>query len=397
MTKRGLVRCEKRWSVVIPGLVSGRPALPDRPGDCPRARNPGTPTLETKGLACVHGFRGLALQGHPGTTAEFCRTVLISRMRRVVLAIAIVTAVLPFSVRAANEVFASIGTAQLIGIYYQVGGAICEIVNQDLRTHGVRCSPETTPGSVYNIQALQSGELEFAIVQSDVQYAAYTGEGPWIGRAFRALRSVMSLYPELVTVIVRADSHIHNLPDLAGRRVNVGSQGSGTLATWEAIESAVGWPNGKRVHPVELPESAATSALCSGEIDASVMIVGHPSLRVTAQQAACPINFAAISGPVVDKLVHDHPYYQTGTIGGAAYGIAAEAPTFGVRATLVTSASVDARVVAVMAKESFTHLPELRALHPGLAGLTAGEMIKDGLTAPLHPGAAQVYKELELR
>jgi uncharacterized protein len=308
-------------------------------------------------------------------------------------------AVLPLSVRAGNEVFASIGTGELTGIYYPVGKAICHIVNQDLQTDGVRCSPETTPGSVYNIEALQSGELEFAIVQSDVQYAAYTGVGAWIGigRAFRALRSVMSLHPELVTVMVRANSPIRELADLAGRRVNVGSEGSGTRATWDAIEAEAGWQDGRRVHPVALRADATTSALCSGEIDANLMMVGHPSPLVAAQQAACPVNFVAIAGPAIDKLVHDHPYYQTGTIGGAAYGIAAEVPTFGVRATLVTSVSVDARVVAVIAKESLTHLPELRALHPALAGLTAGEMIKDGLTAPLHPGAAQVYKELELR
>jgi uncharacterized protein len=327
-------------------------------------------------------------------------TKRISWFRRVVLAIAIVTvvtAVLPFSVRAANEVFASIGTGELSGIYYPAGKAICEIVNLDLRTDGVRCSAETTPGSVYNIEALQSGELEFAIVQSDVQYDAYTGEGPWIGRAFRSLRSVVSLYPELVTVIVRANSQIHDLADLAGRRVNVGSEGSGTRATWDAIEAAVGWRDAKRVHPVALRADATTSALCSGEIDANLMIVGHPSPLVTAQQAACPVNFVSINGPVVDKLVHENRYYQPGTIGGAVYGIAAEVPTFGVRATLVTSASVDARVVAVCAKELLTHLAELRALHPALAGLTAGEMIKDGLTAPLHPGAAQVYKNLELR
>lgn len=314
-----------------------------------------------------------------------------------VVAIAIVTSVMPFSVRAANEIFASIGTGELSGIYYPVGKAICNIVNQHLGTDGVRCSAETTPGSVYNIEALQSGELEFTIVQSDVQYYAYTGEGPWIGRAFRSLRSVVSLYPELVTVIVRANSQIHNLADLAGRRVNVGSEGSGTRATWDAIEAAVGWRDAKRVHPVALRADATTSALCSGEIDANLMIVGHPSPLVTAQQAACPVNFVAINGPVVEELVHDHPYYQNGTIGGVAYGIAAEVPTFGVRATLVTSASVDVRVVAVCAKELLTHLAELRALHPALVELTAGEMIKDGLTAPPHPGTAQVYKELELR
>jgi uncharacterized protein len=322
---------------------------------------------------------------------------IISWFRGLGPAIAIgIIAILPFSVRAGDDVFASIGTGALSGVYYPVGKAICHIVNEDLRTHGVRCSAETTPGSVYNIHALQSGELEFAIVQSDVQYAAYTGEGPWLGRAFRGLRSVVSLYPELVTVIVRANSHIRDLADLAGRRVNVGSQGSGTRATWDAIEADVGWSDVNRVHPVALRADATPSALCTGEIDASLMIIGHPSPLVSAQEAACAVNFVALDGAAIDKLVRDHPYYQTGTIGGAAYKIAAEVPTFGVRAILVTSASVDARVVGAIAKELLTHLAALRALHPALVKLTADEMIKDGLTAPLHKGAAQVYKELEL-
>ena len=313
--------------------------------------------------------------------------------------IAIVTgaaAILPTPAGAGDEVFASVGTGELNGIYYPVGKAICQIVNRDLRTFGVRCSPEATPGSGYNIGAIQSGELEFGIVQSDVQFAAYNGEGGWLGRPFRGLRSVMSLYPELVTVIARADSHIRDLSDLKGRRVNVGSQGTGTRATWDAIEAELGWSNEERVKPVELRADATTSALCTGAIDASLLIVGDPSPLVTAQQAACAINFVAINGPAIDKLVHDHLYYRRETIPAGTYGITADVPTFGGCASLVTSASVDARVVAVLAKAVLAHVAELRPLHPALARLRAREMINDGLTAPLHTGAARVYKELEL-
>ena len=104
----------------------------------------------------------------------------------------------------------------------------------------------------------------------------------------------------------------------------------------------------------------------------------------------------AISGPAVDKLLHDNLYYKHETIPGDLYGIAADVPTFGGRATLVTSAFVDARVVAVVAKAVLAHVADLRALHPALARLRPRDMIKDGLTAPLHPGAEQVNKELGL-
>jgi len=302
----------------------------------------------------------------------------------------------PPAARAGDPVFVSLGTGELNGIYYPVAKAICQIVNRDLGMEGVRCSPETTPGSAYNIDALRSGELEFAIVQSDVAFAAYYGQGAWSGNPVRGLRSVATLYPELVTIMARANSRIHNLVGLAGRRMNVGSRGSGTRATWDLIETALGWRDGERVRPVELRGDAAVAALCTGAIEANLLIVGHPSPVVRAQEASCPIDFVAVVGPPIDKLVHDHSYYQRGTIGAAIYGMATETPTFGVRATLVTSASMDARVVAFIAKELLVHLPELRTLHPALAQLSARMMIEDGMTAPLHPAAARAYKEFEL-
>ncbi len=96
------------------------------------------------------------------------------------------------------------------------------------------------------------------------------------------------------------------------------------------------------------------------------------------------------------KLIHDRLYYQRGSIPGEVYGIASDVPTFGGRAGLVTSAALDTRVVAEVAKIVLSHVAELRKLNPVLSRLRAREMIKDGLTAPLHPGAAETYKTLDL-
>jgi TRAP transporter TAXI family solute receptor len=295
----------------------------------------------------------------------------------------------------AAEVFVSIGTGEMNGIYYPVTKAICKIVEPELRALGIWCSPETTPGSVYNVGGVQSGELEFGIVQSDVQFAAYTGIGAWIGRPRSDLRSVLSLYPEFVTIIARAGANIHDLTDLAGKPVNVGSQGTGTRATWDAIVAELGNSDYRQARSA-LRAAETTSALCSGAIDANFLIVGHPSPLVSSQLAACSSNFVPITGPVVDKLIAAYPFYVRGFIPTEFYGISADVPTFGSRATLVTSASADARVVAAIAKAILTHVAELRALHPALATLKAEEMIAEGLTAPLHPAAATVYKELGL-
>jgi TRAP transporter TAXI family solute receptor len=294
-----------------------------------------------------------------------------------------------------KEVFVSIGTGETNGIYYPVVKAICKIIEPDLREQGIRCSAETTPGSVYNVGGVQSGELEFGIVQSDVQFAAYKGMGAWLGKPVPELRSVFSMYPELVTVIARADANIHVLADLAGKRVNVGSRGTGTRATWNAIAANLSHDNDAKVR-VELKADETTSALCSGTIDANFLVVGHPSPLVSSQLTACLTNFVAITGPVVDKLVSAFPFYARGPIPTELYGFSADVPTFGGRATLVTSALADPRLVAMIAKSVLNHVAELRALHPALAGLKAEDMVTQGLTAPLHPAAAVVYKELGL-
>jgi uncharacterized protein len=318
---------------------------------------------------------------------------IVHGLALIVLATALI---LPVAAQAEDEVFASVGTGQLNGIYYPVGKAICQIVNRELPTHGVRCSPEATPGSVYNIAGLKSGQLEFAIVQSDVQFAAYHGNDAWTGKALSDLRSVFSLYPELVTIIARADAHIRELPELAGRRMNVGSQGSGIRTTWDAIEAGLGWSNQQRVRPAELRPDASIAALCNGAIDASMMIIGHPSALVRSQLDACAANFVATTGPAIDKLVNSRAYYHSEVIPANDYGMSSDVPILGGRAALVTSASVDTRVVAVVAKAVVAHIAELRTLNPVLARLNARQMTKDGLMAPLHPGAAEAYKALDL-
>jgi uncharacterized protein len=295
----------------------------------------------------------------------------------------------------AELVFASIGTGELKGLYYPVGRAICELVNQHLHSSRIYCSAEVTPGSVYNVSAVQSGELEFGIIQSDVAFAAYNGKDAWADKRFGGLRSVFGLHSELVTIIARSGAGIREVADLAGKRINVGEARSGTRATWELIEAAFGWDRAHRAHLTQLRPDETTRALCTGEIDANLQIVGHPSDAVRDQLSACDANLVPITGPIVDKLLNTEPYYHRGSISGDSYGLPGDVPSFGVRAVLMTSASMDPRVVDVLVHAVIAHITEFQRLHPVLECLTAKEMI-DGLPAPLHPGAIQAYKELGL-
>jgi len=288
----------------------------------------------------------------------------------------------------------SLGTGEMSGVYYPVGQAICEIVDRDTNRTGVRCSPETTAGSAYNIDAIRSGDLEFGIVQSDIAYAAYHGEGGYAGKGFDELRSVLSLYPELVTIMVRADSGIREIADLAGRRINVGREGSGIQQSWGALKAALDWKGDAQI--TGLSADAASRALCAGEIDANVLVMGHPSGTVRKQLATCAINFVAVSGPKIDALVSRTPYLRKGVIPGAVYGLAADTPTIGTNAVVMTSAKENAKAVAAFAQETIAEISDLRTKHPALANLTVDEMADGSIPVPLHPAARQVYKDVGL-
>jgi TRAP transporter TAXI family solute receptor len=249
---------------------------------------------------------------------------------------------------------------------------------------------------VYNVSAVQSGELEFGIIQSDVAFAAYNGKGAWANKPFGGLRSVLGLHSELVTIIARSGAGIREVADLAGKRINVGEARSGTRATWALIEAALGWDEAHRPRLTQLRPDETARALCTGEIDANLQIVGHPSDAVRDQLSACDANLVPITGPIVDKLLNTEPYYHRGSISGDSYGLPGDVPSFGVRAVLMTSASMDPRVVSVLAHAVITHITEFQRLHPVLECLTAKEMIGGELPAPLHPGAIQAYKELGL-
>jgi TRAP transporter TAXI family solute receptor len=290
----------------------------------------------------------------------------------------------------------SLGTGELSGVYYPVGEAICEIVDRDTNKNGVRCSVEGTAGSAYNLDAIRNGDLEFGIVQSDLAYAAYRGEGAYADKPFDELRSVLILYPELVTIMVQAGSGIHEIAELAGRRVNVGRIGSGAFATWDAIEAAIGWKDGKKPEITDLPVDAASHALCSGKIDAEVLVIGHPSGTVRTQLSACATDFVTVSGPEIDALVSGAPYLKKESIPGAVYGRTVDTPTIGIHAVLMTSESENAKAVAAFAQAIIAQVSDLRTKHPALANMTVEELTRGSVPAPLHPAASQVYEDLGL-
>ena len=294
----------------------------------------------------------------------------------------------------AADQFVSIGTGGVTGVYYPTGGAICRLVNKMRKETGIRCSAESTGGSIYNINTIRAGELEFGVAQSDWQYHAYHGTSKFEDKGkFGDLRAVFSVHPEPVTIIARDDSGVMNITDLKGKRVNIGNVGSGTRGTWEVIEEAMGWQRSDLKLASELKSAETGQAVCDNKIDAYFWLVGHPSALTQESLATCPTHLVNATGSVIDKLVADNAYYRTATIPAGMYNNAEDVRTFGVGATFVSSAKVPEKVVYTVVKAVFDNFDQFRKLHPAFANLNEQEMISDSLSAPLHDGAAKYYKE----
>jgi hypothetical protein len=311
------------------------------------------------------------------------------------LAAAALLAVTTFAAPAtAQQRFITIGTGGVTGVYYAVGGAICRLMNKDRQKTGIRCSVESTGGSVFNANAIKTGELDFGMAQSDIQYNATKGDGQFKDKADPDLRAVFSVHPEPFTVLARKDVGVSQFTDFKGKRFNVGNPGSGTLSSMEELLKQMGWTKADFSLAAELKADEQGTALCDNKIDGFFYGVGHPSAAIQDPTTACGAKLIPLTGAAVDALVKNHPYYARATIPGGMY---ANNPnpteTYGVLATLITSAKASDDTVYALVKAVFDNFDEFKKLHPAFAHLDPKEMVKNGLSAPLHPGAIRYYKE----
>ena len=294
----------------------------------------------------------------------------------------------------AQQKYMTIGTGGVTGVYYAAGGAICRLVNKDRKVHGIRCSVESTGGSVFNINTIKAGELDLGVSQSDVHYNAAKGLAQFKDGALSELRAVMSLHPEPFTVLARKELNAKSFADFKGKRFNVGNPGSGTRSSMEELLGAMGWKMQDFSLASELKADEHGAALCDGKIDGFFYGVGHPSANIQDPTTSCGAKLVSLTGPAVDKLVKEKPYFGYATIPGGLYpNNPQETQTFGVLATLVSSSRVPVDMVYTAVKAIFDNFDEFKKLHPALAILRPEAMVKDGLSAPLHDGAVKYYKE----
>ncbi len=298
--------------------------------------------------------------------------------------------------------YINIATGSITGVYYPAGGAICRFVNRGRKDHNIRCSAESTGGSVANLNALRKGTTDFAIVQSDWQYHAYNGTG-FFGdqEPFKNLRSIFSLYTETFTLAVLENSGIKKLDDIAGKIVNFGPQGSGMYATMEVLSKVKGWNKSSFSGVVNLDPSDQVQALCDGKIDVMIYTSGNPNgvLQEATQYSnpKCKVKILSVDRESIDKLIKVNPFYVKAIIPGGMYrGNPNDIETFGVKATVVTSSQISDDVVYNVTKSVFSDFDNFKTLHPVFSSLNKKEVIKEGNYAPLHSGAIRYYKEVGL-
>jgi TRAP transporter TAXI family solute receptor len=322
-------------------------------------------------------------------------TFTLKTAARALAPVALLCATLGGTPAMAQQKFVTIGTGGVTGVYYAAGGAICRLVNKDRAKHGIRCSVESTGGSVFNVNTIKAGELDLGFTQSDVQYNAVKGVGQFKDAgAVGDLRAVFAVHPEPFTVVARKEANIGKFEDFKGKRFNVGNPGSGTRASMEELLAAMGWKLSDFSLASELKADEHGPALCDGKVDGFFYGVGHPSANIQDPTTSCGAKLVPLAGPVVDKLVADKPYYAKVTIPAGLYPHNPQAtPTYGVLATVVASAKTPADTVYAVTRAVFENFEEFKKLHPALANLSPQSMVKDGLSAPLHEGAARYYKE----
>ena len=286
----------------------------------------------------------------------------------------------------------TVGSGDVSGGYYAAATALCAETNrieQDLR-----CSPEATPGSIYNLEALRNRQLDFALIQSDVQRMALTAEGPFAeSPPFDSLRSVMSFYPETLTVLARPGANILSLGGLVGKRVDIGLPASGRRATTMRLFDALGLDRSDFLALLELSAGTGLEELCAGRIDATVLIVGHPNKSVRRAVQDCDARLVTIAGPEVRAFIEAEGDYVYASIPGTLYGRKGRTQSLGVIATLVTRSEMPDDIVSALVRNTIANLPSVGVSASVMENLSPQGMRSAGLSAPLHPAAEAAFVE----
>ncbi len=323
-------------------------------------------------------------------------------MKKLLKTTALISAIAMFSgAVAAERQYLNIGTAGIGGGYYPTGGFICNLVNKSRKKngHNIRCTVESTGGSVANLRSIQSGELDVGIAQADWQYHSKNGTSKFEkdGKNEK-LRFLFSLHMDVAQLVAKKSIGAKSFKDLKGKVFNIGNVGSGQEASFRFALNQYGLkPSEFFSKATQLTSKEQSSALCDGKIDGFFYTAGIGASTITEAANSCDISILNWEDDTIKKMISEYPYYGTAIIPANSYkGQTEKVTTWGMPATIVASADTDEEVVYQLVKAIFDNFEDLKKQSSMYVGLTREGSVKNGQSAPYHPGALRYFKEVGL-
>lgn len=286
--------------------------------------------------------------------------------------------------------FLNIATGGTAGTYYPLGGAMAEVLNKSIP--GMNASAQSTGATVANINMLQDGSVDMALVQNDIIYYAVNGLEMFKDKKIATIRGIATLYPETVQLVTLDKSGIKNIGELKGKRVAVGAAGSGAEANARQVLEAYGITYND-ITAQYLSFGEAASALKDGNVDAAFLTAGYPTAAVQDIASQNKVRLLPIDEAKADALIAKYPFYTKTVIPADTYaGLDKDTPAIAVMAMLVVNEKVDEKLGYEITKALFSNLDRIKAAH-SVGKLITKEGAQKGMSVKLNVGAEKYFNE----
>jgi TRAP transporter TAXI family solute receptor len=304
------------------------------------------------------------------------------------LAVLAAALMLASAARAAD--FINVLTGGTSGVYYPMGVALSQIYGKAMPD--AKVSVQSTKASAENLNLLQAGRGEIAFTLGDALSDAWKGDAEaGFAAPLKKLRGIAGIYPNYIQIVASADSGIHTLADLKGKRISVGAPKSGTELNARAVLKAAGLSYKDFAKVEYLPFGESVELMKNRQLDVTLQSAGLGVASLRDLAAAMKIVVVPIPADVVAKV--GDPAYQPATVPAGTYeGQTQDVPTVAIQNFLVSHTGVSNDTAYKMTKALWENLDALVAAH------AAGKQIKrenalKGMPLPLHPGAEKYYRE----
>ena len=283
----------------------------------------------------------------------------------------------------------SLATGGTAGTYYPIGAAMTNIISK--KVPGVEVTAEATGASVANLKMIAENKVDFMMGAANTAYGGFTGEEPF-PKPISNIRGMMALYPETFQFVVLRNSGLKTLADLRGKRVVVGAPGSGTERTAKLLLEAHGIDYGD-IKPQFLSFGEGVTALKDRLVDCAIVGAGIPTSAVVDAAASLDIGLLSVKQDAFDKVAKDIQYLTMVKIPAGTYkGVNEDVMTAASPALLITRQDMDDETVYRIIAALFDNLGDIQASHVQGKSITL-ETALNGMSLPLHPGAARYFKE----